>query len=130
MYANILIYVSIFSILLVSCGGGSNSLISTLKEDALTRSVIIVKNASKAMAQSVGLANKSHIYKEEDLPSGLDCTQLGFTKLNRDINISLVGYDIYTRTSDDTGLKCETYDYKNFDKNISGELNKIFILSN
>ena len=124
------IFLSIFSILIFSCGGSGGN-VATLIKDTKTRQALIIKNASKITAQSISLAKKNHIYKEEKLPKNLDCIKLGFSdNTSRDINLSLVNYKKYTKKIGNKDLVCEMYDYDNFDKNISGELNIIFILNN
>ena len=128
IYIKSFVYISIFIILIVSCGSSGTSLTDILKKDAQTRSVLIIKNASKITMQSVEIAKKSSIYKQEILPKNLDCIKLGFSnnKTSRDINLSLVSYKKWTNKE----LICEINDYKQFDKNISGEFNTIFILNN
>jgi hypothetical protein len=123
-------YIIILLIFVVSCGGGGNYLVNSLKKDAKTKSVLIVKNASKTMFQSIQLANKLYTHREEELPSGLDCITLGFLIINRDVNLSLIVHKKYAKKSGIKNLVCDIYDYKNFDKNISGQLNKILILNN
>lgn len=112
----------------MSCGGsGGTSFIGQLKKDAKTRDVLIIKNASKITMQSIVIAKKSSTYRQEKLPSGLDCIKMGFSDevKSRDINLSLV----YNKQWKNKNLICEIDDYSKLDKSISGELNAIFILN-
>ena len=127
IYMKYSIYISLFLLFVISSGGGGGtSFIGQLKKDAKTRNVLIIKNASKITMQSIELAKKSSTYRQEKLPSGLDCIKLGFSDAvkNRDINLSLVSNKQWKNKD----LICEIDDYSKFDKNISGEFNTIFIL--
>ena len=127
IYLKSIIYISVLSMFIMSCGGsGGNSLIDSLKKDAKTRSVLIIKNASKITMQSIEIAKKSSTYRQEKLPSGLNCIKLGFSDevKNRDIDLGLVSNKQWKNKN----LMCEIDDYSKFDKNISGEFNTIFIL--
>ncbi len=126
MHIKLLIYSFVFAVFIVSCGSSGNGFINGLKKDSQKRSVLIIKNASKLTMQSIELAKKSFTYRKEELPKGLNCLTLGFSKdkTTRDINLSLVSSGQWTKGD----FICEIDDYKNFDKSISGEFNTIFIL--